>query len=227
MELQHYLHLCTKTELAMAKRSARLGETDVISALHAYLVSMAQVQGIDLPLLLERRQAERHRHQQAQEARRQSAIQRHQEKLAARAINLQTWNAWFDGSAQPNPGPCSIGVVLQAPDGRRWQLSRQVGYGSSSDAEYQALIAALGLAIAQQAQLPQKSRDLILDLSIRGDSRVVLDDVLATDEQSSPVLSHWREQARALLQQLPNCQLMWIPRARNGEADQLAAQARL
>jgi ribonuclease HI len=216
MELQYYLDLCTKTELAQAKRRARLGDGDLVKALQTLFVAIAQQQGIDLKQLLEKRVAEQRRQQQLQEARRLASSQRHQEKLAIRAVDPQRWNAWFDGSAHPNPGPCSIGVLLQAPNGTKWQLSQHVGHGSSSDAEYQALIAVLKLALEHKAE----------SLVVRGDSRVIIDDVLAEAAQSSVLLSHWRQQAQALLQQLPQCELLWIPRARNAQADQLAAQAR-
>ena len=216
MELQHYLDLCTKTELAKAKRSARQGDGDLLKALRALFVAMAEQQGTDVAHVLESRAAERLRHKQLQEVRRLASVQRHQAKLASREIDLKRWNLWFDGSAHPNPGPCSIGAVLQAPDGSRWQLSQHVGHGSSSDAEYQALIAALKLAITYKADA----------LIVRGDSRVIVDDVVAQEAQASSLLSHWRQQARALLQQLPHCELVWIPRARNVQADQLAAQAR-
>lgn len=216
MKLQYYLGLCTKTELAQAKRIARLSDGDLLQTLQTLFVGMADQQGIDLRQLLEKREAEQRRQQQLQKARRLASSQRHQEKLATRAVDPQRWNAWFDGSAHPNPGPCSIGVLLQAPHGARWQRSQHVGHGSSSDAEYQALIAVLKLALEHKAEA----------LVVRGDSRVIIDDVLAEAAQSSALLSHWRQQAQALLQQLPQCELLWIPRARNAQADQLAAQAR-
>ena len=55
------------------------------------------------------------------------------------------------------------------PKGREWHYSASLGYGSSSDAEYQALIAALELALQHGAQV----------LYVFGDSRVILDDVQA------------------------------------------------
>lgn len=216
MELQNFLNLCTKAELSQAKRLARQKQLPLLSALNQLLTSIAKQRGIALSQLLEGKKTEQLRLQNLAKARRQAATRRHQDKMAERVIDLNSWNAWFDGSAYPNPGACSIGVLLIAPDGRRWTLSQHVGFGTNSDAEYQALIAALNLALAHEADL----------ITLHGDSRVVLDDVNAPHHQASDHLKEWRHTAQALLQRLPRCKLLWIPRARNGEADQLAAKAR-
>ncbi len=216
MELQNFLNLCTKSELSQAKRLARQKQLPLLSALNQLLSSIAKQQGIALSQLLESKRTEQLRLQNLAKVRKQEAERRHQDKMAERAIDLNSWNAWFDGSAYPNPGACSIGVLLQAPDGRRWTVSQHVGFGTNSDAEYQALIAALKLALAHEADL----------ITFHGDSRVVLDDVNAPHHQASDHLKVWRQTAQALLQRLPRCKLLWIPRARNWEADQLAAKAR-
>lgn len=131
----------------------------------------------------------------------------------------QRWCVWFDGSARPNPGACSLGVVLRAPDGRRWQVYRDLAYGDSSYAEYQALIAALDLA---KTHIDDTGK---VGLLVLGDSRVVLDDVQTKQMQSITSLRHWHDMVHARLTQLRTrwpVELRWVPRHRNREADGLS-----
>ena len=125
------------------------------------------------------------------------------------------WRAWFDGSARPNPGRCAIGVLLSGPAGESVEISRLAGYGDSSEAEYRALIALLEAAIAHQ----------LGQLSIFGDSLVVVDDVNGPDHAAAPALQAYRSAVHALLAQLDNVTLRWIPRHRNTAADALSQRA--
>lgn len=136
-------------------------------------------------------------------------------KLACNKIPDSVWCGWFDGSARPNPGSCSIGALLQSPDGQRWEISRSIGYGNSSYAEYHALIALLELALKQQLN----------SMIVFGDSRVVIDDLQSGSQKYAQGLSELRQQANELMSQMPDLQLKWIPRARNQQADRLALQA--
>lgn len=125
------------------------------------------------------------------------------------------WLAWFDGSAKPNPGHCKIACILHSPDGTITQHTATIGHGDSSDAEYQALIAALTL-LTQQVTRPETQTILL-----RGDSQVVINDVLAIKAKASKLLSAYRDQAQALMSALPHLQLKWVPRHKNTETDQL------
>ncbi|MEH6436071.1 ribonuclease HI family protein, partial [Massilia sp. DD77] len=125
------------------------------------------------------------------------------------------WNAWFDGSARPNPGRCGIGAILEGPDGQRIELSQDAGYGNSSEAEYRALIAVLQAAVRQGAG----------ELAIHGDSQVVVDDVNGPECAAAAILRPYRDQARALLARLPGATLRWIPRHKNTRADALSQRA--
>lgn len=125
------------------------------------------------------------------------------------------WLAWFDGSAKPNPGNCKIACILHSPDGKVTQHTANIGHGDSSDAEYQALIAALTL-LTQQVTQPETQTVLL-----RGDSLVVINDVLAVEAKASRLLSTYRQQALELMQSLPRLKLKWVPRHKNIETDQL------
>jgi ribonuclease HI len=125
------------------------------------------------------------------------------------------WRGWFDGSAKPNPGRCGIGVRLDGPDGIRVERAQPAGHGNSSEAEYRALIALLETAVAHGAR----------DLTIYGDSRVVIDDVDGPDLYAAPALAAYRARVLALLAELPGTRLRWVPRHKNLEADALSQRA--
>jgi ribonuclease HI len=125
------------------------------------------------------------------------------------------WQAWFDGSAKPNPGRCGIGVRIDGPDGVRIELAQPAGHGNSSEAEYRALIALLETAVAHGAQA----------LTVHGDSRVVIDDVTGPDLYAAPALAGYRARALALLGLLSDVRLRWVPRHKNTRADALSQRA--
>jgi ribonuclease HI len=125
------------------------------------------------------------------------------------------WRAWFDGSAKPNPGRCGIGALLSGPDGVRVEVAPPAGHGNSSEAEYRALIALLETAAAHGAH----------ELTIHGDSRVVIDDVTGPDLYAAPALAGYRARALALLALLPDVRLRWVPRHKNTGADALSQRA--
>jgi ribonuclease HI len=140
------------------------------------------------------------------------------ERLAAKTGQQATvgWRAWFDGSATPNPGLLGIGALLCGPAGERLEISRRAGHGSSSEAEYFALIALLEAALAAGAS----------PLAAYGDSRVVIDDVNTPGTQAGAKgLETHRARTRELMAQLGDVTLRWLPRHRNGEADRLSQQA--
>ena len=198
-----------KTELAASRRLAAHSGMSDIEALRATLLLSAGVAGLDQ--LLVERAGQRLRSEQAQDARRALAAASAARRQAG-PVAMPPWRAWFDGSARPNPGRCTLGAVLEGPDGLQVELSRLLGFGNSSEAEYQALIAVLETALEHGAVAPL----------IQGDSQVVIDDVNAPDSAAAPILQEYRDQARALLARLPGATLRWIPRHKNGRADALS-----
>lgn len=207
-----------KTELAASRKRARQTGIPYEAALRATLDTSAGDRG--LPHLLAERAALR-----AAEAAR--SLARALAKRAARdaALALRrarhegaptAWRAWFDGSAKPNPGRCGIGARLLGPNGELVELSQAAGWGNSSEAEYRALILVLETALAHGAG----------PLTVYGDSRVVVDDVNGSVEDSALVLRPLRARVHALLAQLPAVTLRWVPRHKNLEADALSQRAR-
>jgi ribonuclease HI len=214
-ELDRLQGAANRTELAASRKLALRHKLPLEDALRTTLAASAGAAG--LPALLAERAALR----DAESAR---ALARHATRAAALAARqarhagaATAWRAWFDGSARPNPGRCGIGARLVGPGGELVELSQPAGYGNSSEAEYLALIAVLEAALAQGA----------CELTVYGDSRVVLDDVAAPDAKSAPVLQPYRARARALLARLPGTALRWVPRHKNLDADALSQRASL
>jgi ribonuclease HI len=212
-ELDRLKGAANRSELAASRKLALHSSLPLEEALRLTLAASAGRDG--LAALLAERAALR-----AAEAAR--TLARHTARAAALAVRRArhegaptAWRAWFDGSARPNPGRCGIGARLLGPEGQLVELSRAIGYGNSSEAEYLALIAVLETALAQGVR----------ELTVYGDSRVVLDDVAAPASKSAPALQPYRARALALLAQLPGATLRWVPRHKNLDADALSQRA--
>ena len=139
------------------------------------------------------------------------------EKLARQSAPASpaAWRAWFDGSAHPNPGRIGIGALLAGPFGERVEISRRAGHGTSGDAEYLALIAALEKAVELG----------VAELLVYGDSQVVVHDVLVTPQSGARALEQHRARAGQLMEAIAQVHVRWVPRHKNGEADRLSQQA--
>lgn len=128
----------------------------------------------------------------------------------------QAWQAWFDGSALPNPGRMGIGFVLQAPDGsicERSFLARESG--CNNEAELHALCALLQLA--QEKGVRQ--------LQVYGDSDVAVKYTLGIGETRIQRLQALVLRSQALLAGFEKVGLHWVPRHRNLTADTLSRRA--
>lgn len=126
------------------------------------------------------------------------------------------WQAWFDGSALPNPGKIGIGAVVLSPAGQRVEKFALPGHhGCNNQAELYALCAALELAHGAGAKR----------LLLHGDSDVAVRYVNGTNSTAIAELNSLVAQARAWIGRFDSVQLRWVPRHRNGEADRLCRQA--
>lgn len=206
-------HIAYKSELAAGRRLARQQGLSEADALRQTLARSAGLAGLDVLIAarLAANAADAARLHARATARADAAARRahHRDDTAG------AWRAWFDGSARPNPGRCFIGVLLRGPNDLRIELALPAGDGDSSDAEYRALIALLETALAHRAD----------GLTIHGDSRVVIDDVNGPDLYAAPALAPYRARVHALLAQLPNVALRWVPRHKNLDADALSQRA--
>jgi ribonuclease HI len=205
--------LAYKSERAAGRRLALAQGLSGDQALRRVLAQAAGPAGLDA-LVASRLalRAAQHERDAAREAVRAAGKAR---RAAAHDGRPTAWRAWFDGSARPNPGRCGIGAVLKGPDGAGVELARPAGYGNSSEAEYRALIAVLEAALAHGAD----------ELTVYGDSRVVIDDVTGPDAFAAPSLAVYRARARALAARIDSLALRWVPRHKNLEADALSQRA--
>lgn len=236
--LQQLQQLAFKTERAAAARlSARQQLTPEQALLQVLTLAAGQA---GLEHLLAQRQAQQQHAALRQQARSAAMAARLTQRppaalqdMSAKPVGLEAtaqatqqaskdlqWQGWFDGSAVPNPGRIGIGALLRGPQGQTITISQAAGYGNSSEAEYLALTALLQAAV--QAGVTQ--------LAIRGDSQVVVNDVNLSAQaiaagQGAAVLAQHRQQVCALMAQVGEVELRWLPRHRNAAADQLAQQA--
>lgn len=121
-----------------------------------------------------------------------------------------------DGGARGNPGPAGIGVILRDPDGRViGEIARPLGVCTNNEAEYQALIAGLELALEAG----------VTDLEIFMDSQLVVSQVKGEWKIRKEHLRALAVRARALLGRFPKATLAHVERGGNEDADKLANQA--
>jgi ribonuclease HI len=212
-DLFHLQQAAYKRERNASRRLAERTGIPLEQALRVTLEERAGAAGL-AQLLAERRalaQAAQHRNAHRDAEREAAAARRHNRHLGA----TTAWRAWFDGSARPNPGACGIGAVLHGPDGQVIEISRPAGYGNSSEAEYRALIALLQAAVQHGAH----------ELTIYGDSQVVVDDVNGPEHAAAHALLPYRRTVHNLLGQLRGARLRWVPRHKNTAADALSQRA--
>ena len=210
-KIEQFLALAFHSERVASRRLANRDSISEQQALEKILCNIAGDDG--LAKLLEKRQTQVNINDERLAEKRQKKIQERALKDSQNQMPEGAWLAWFDGSARPNPGRCGIGVVLKGPQGELVEISRDVGHGDSSDAEYCALIVTLEMAVQMRA----------VPLVVYGDSQVVIDDVRMLNNAASNLMEH-RARAHSLLGQLGSVHFYWIPRHKNAEADKLSQQ---
>ncbi|KAG9450509.1 hypothetical protein H6P81_010474 [Aristolochia fimbriata] len=127
---------------------------------------------------------------------------------------LPPWEMYFDGATQRNGA--GAGVLFISPKKDLLPYSFVLTQiCSNNEAEYQALL--LGLGIAVEMQLPQ--------LHIHDDSALVIKQLTGEFEVNKLDLEPLRRHAGELLAQIPEASLHHVPRSENGPADALAGIA--
>ncbi|KAL5541488.1 hypothetical protein UlMin_009198 [Ulmus minor] len=126
----------------------------------------------------------------------------------------QKWQLMFDGAAAAGKG--GIGIVLIGPESQVITKACKLMYGcSNNEAEYDALIAGIELATSKG----------IKHLVIRGDSRLVIQQLKGEFAVKEPALTKYRTKAQQILQSFRTFQFEHIPRSQNRYADALATLA--
>jgi probable phosphoglycerate mutase len=116
-----------------------------------------------------------------------------------------------------DPAQGAIGVVLMDPDGQPIaEISEPIGPAINTVAEYQALIEGLKLARSRGIQR----------IRVFLDSELVVDQVNGHAKVRKDQIRPLHAEACALLKEIPDTRVSWIPRRWNVEADELASKAR-
>jgi probable phosphoglycerate mutase len=121
----------------------------------------------------------------------------------------------FDGASRGNPGHAAIGAVVNDSSGRIAEVSEYIGEATNNVAEYRALIAGLHAALPFQARV----------LHVRGDSKLVIEQMRGRWKVKHAVLKPLAREAVELLRRYDTVDIEHIPRERNAEADALANAA--
>lgn len=117
----------------------------------------------------------------------------------------------FDGGSLGNPGDGYGSYRLTVGD-EPPRISRVAfGHATSNQAEYQTLIAALEDALASLETTGRLSSQT--HLTLRGDSRLVLEQVRGTWKVRAPHLHGLRDRAAELISKFGSAQLLWQARA--------------
>jgi ribonuclease HI len=126
---------------------------------------------------------------------------------------------YFDGGARGNPGPAAIGAVVvdasSEPPTRLAAVSERIGETTNNVAEYRALIAGLEAASA----IPSRT------LKVRGDSKLVIEQVAGRWKVKQPHLRPLCDRARDLLAGYDHVDLAHVRREFNCDADALVNAA--
>lgn len=133
-------------------------------------------------------------------------------ETGAAALDGSYWRGWFDGSCNPLTGMSKIGVYLESSAGEDLLLSRTCANGTSSNAEYAALVALL-----------QTAHDAgVKRLVAYGDAKGVIDQINGDAKVSNPHLAQQRAQAVDLMGRFDEVMVAWVPRRHNKIADRLS-----
>ncbi|XP_040369443.1 uncharacterized protein LOC121051299 [Rosa chinensis] len=129
-------------------------------------------------------------------------------------IFLQPWVLFFYGSR--TDAMAGAGIVLENPAGDRFSYSFQLTFQcTNNQAEYEALI--IGLEVLLEMG--------VRDIQVRGDSQLVINQLLEKYRCTSWLLIPYLNRAIELLDQFTDVDMEHIPRERNFAANELAQLA--
>ena len=124
--------------------------------------------------------------------------------------------AYVDGASRGNPGPSSLGVVIQDSDGKTLKtISARIGTATNNIAEYYALIFALQEAIIMKA----------VELQVYTDSELVARQFSGEYKIKEPTLQQLFLLVTHLKQGFKKLTVSHVPREKNKLADEAANQA--
>ena len=121
------------------------------------------------------------------------------------------WVLNFDGASKTNSS--GAGLVLQSPEGFIVEYAIKLDFPTTNnEAEYEALIAGLGLAKVLKVE----------NLKVYGDSKLVVSQVNGEFEAREEVMVKYLRLVKAMMTQFEECQVEYVPREENTKADALS-----
>jgi ribonuclease H / adenosylcobalamin/alpha-ribazole phosphatase len=124
---------------------------------------------------------------------------------------------WCDGGSRGNPGPASIGFVLEDEGVVLLEGSQPIGVATAALAEYRAVLA--GLVAALDAHVDS--------LEVRTDSRLLVAHMHGEAPVRSLHIAPLADEIRTLASRFAELRYRWVPEAENGAAHRLAERALL
>ena len=130
-----------------------------------------------------------------------------------------TYTLFFDGGSNNNPGKSSSGSVIYNEDNIEiWSNSYYVGdYETNNTAEYYGLIKGLEYAVNNN----------ITSLNVKGDSSLIINQVLGKYKVNSPHLRILHTQVMELVSHFTNITFGHVLRKYNKRADELSRIGRI
>lgn len=121
---------------------------------------------------------------------------------------------YFDGGADPNPGPAGCGVVcIDESDGEVVaELTHGIGTATNNEAEYMGVINALNWAVENDVE----------HAVVYGDSMLIIQQMRGKWKCKARNLQPYMERAKQLAARIPSVKFEYIPREQNAHADKLA-----
>ena len=116
----------------------------------------------------------------------------------------------FDGGSEGNPGPAYGSFSIVTKDGRKRVYRLSFWEMTSNEAEYKALASALTELVGILDKHGRSPGDFTVE--VRGDSALVINQVLGRWKTSAPHLRELRDEVRGLLSRFKNYRLVKIPR---------------
>ncbi len=128
----------------------------------------------------------------------------------------ERFRAGFDGGSRGNPGPAAWGVVVLDAEGRAVEgFAGAIGRATNNVAEYTALLEALAIALAREAD----------DVELLADSELVVKQVRGEYKVRHPDLIPLHAEAVRRIARLRRFKIGHIPREKNKDADKLVNRA--
>ncbi len=135
---------------------------------------------------------------------------------------MQKIIVYTDGASRGNPGPASIGVIINnAKSQVIKEYSKTIGKTTNNEAEYQAVIFALKKVKALFGKKKIKDYDIL----IKSDSQLLVSQLTGKYKIKEPNIQKLFIQAWNLMIDLGEVDFKHIPREQNKLADRLANEA--